>query len=470
MSKLIRAGGGNHFENATAWILANAGDQFEMTDGSILTLQAKNPKSGVFVDDNGNEETISIKRILPNGSDRYIVTAMRSQLSNVVEAPSYLDDLDLPDYNDTKSLALARRIIRACTFSTTPKADILKYLAGGLSKADAKLSEESKTNAGRIAALHIIGEFPAPMNFDNEYAAAEWRSFGTWFYSHNRASQVITAAENIDKFIKSRIPEEIYKLVFSYNWAKTAKEKATGLKGCLNVWFDYSDKRKLEDMVEAHSYLNNKIDSQCQRMEFLVINWKSIFSAETTPQALTELLLDSPAQDLLKPLLVRIHSIDFGSGMHDSVPEFSDLAAGKVTVDDVIKARAYKDAEDLAQRNEFATATIEEANQIAGLLEEIPSVHIPYINRRLSEAGHSKFEKHWDKNEEQFYLRINCGTRNLSLPVCDMDDAALLAKQYFCVLADSRRQTVTYDNLDQHIKAAEVAGKNFLESQVSQAA
>lgn len=470
MSKLIEVSGGTHFQNATAWVKAEAGDKIELNDGSILTLVSKNPKSGIFKNECDELETISIKRILPYGSDRYIVTAMRSLLNEIVEAPSYLDNLDLPDYSDPRSLALARRIIRACTFSTTPKADILKYISNGITKVDAKLSDEAKQNAGRIAAMHITGEFPAPMHTDNEYAAAEWRSFGTWYFDHNRVKQVVIAAENIDKFLRSRVPEALYNSIFSYNWAKSCTTKASSLKNCLSSWFDFTDKRSLTDMHEAYGHLTSRIESQCERMEFLVVNWKVIFNPDTSPQELSSLLLNSPAQDLLKTILVRVHNIEFGSGTHDSVPQFNDLQAGNVTIENVIRARAYKNAEELAQRNEFARATIEEANQIAGLLEEIQSVHLPYINRRLTESGHSKFEKQWDKYKEQFFIRINVGTRNLSLPACDMADAPLMAKQYFCVLSEARHQEVTYEMLDKHIRTAEEAGINFLAHHLNQAA
>ncbi|EPR7483957.1 hypothetical protein ACU8KO_002582 [Vibrio alginolyticus] len=464
MSKTVIVGRGTHYENAKGWVIADPGDSIEMPDGTLLTLVEKNPKSAVCTDKSGERVNVPLKKILPHGSDRYVTSVVR-QLQDELPVqpcrPSFLDVYDRPTYGCKMTMPLARRIIRACMLSTNPKQHVLDYLEGKISKADSKLSVEQKQTAAKIALSHLLGDFPCPMHDDNEYAVAEWKSFDTWFFRHNKTKQLIASAELFDKIIEKKIGQPLYSQLFKYRMARTATDLASSLKSCLDSWFSRADSHELKDMFEAYDYLQTRLDSQCDRMEF-VLKHKEIFSAETPAQYVTDLLLQSRAQDLLKPILVTLHGLSFGSGIFHPLPEFADLSSGNVNIQDVRDAMKADEEAKENRSNEFARQAAADVVKVAGTIEEISSQHLPYINRCLKEAGCKKIEKGTDSKGE--YIRFHCGGRFLKVPHCDQELITTVAKQYICALADLVNPIITNTEFDNCIELAEKKTKAFIRS------
>lgn len=462
MSTTMIVGRGTHYENAMGWVVARPGDSVEMPDGTLLKLVEKNPKSAVCEDQSGERVNVPLKKILPHGSDRYVSSVVR-QLQDDLPLqscrPSFLDNDETPSYGCDKTMPLARRIIRACMLSTHPKQDVLDYLKGKLTKADKKLSVEQQQMAARIALSHLLGDFPCPMHGDNEYAVAEWMSFDSWFFRHNKTKRLIKSAELFDEILEKKIGKRLYSRLFKNRMARTATDLASSLKDCLNSWFSKADTHELKDMFEAYDYLQTRLDSQCDRMEF-VLKHKEIFSADTPAQHVTDLLLGSRAQDLLKPILVTLHGLSFGSGIFHPLPEFADLTMGKVDIQGVRDAMKADEEARESRRNEFAREAAADIVKVAGTIEDLESRHLPYINRCLREAGCKKIEKASDSKGN--YIRFHCGGRFLQVPHCDIDLLATVAKQYISALADLVNPKITHNEFDQCIDLAEKKTKAFI--------
>lgn len=469
MSNTMIVGEGTHFEKARAWVKACVGDTIKMPNGAILTITKKNPKSAACVDANGEPVSVPIKKLLPHGSDAYVSSVVRQLQEELEQTTSdaeevIAEDVTVSTYQCSQSLALARRIIRANRTSTQPKQDVIEYIENSLSKHDKQLSVEQQQSAITIALRHLHGDYPCPMHSDTEYAAAEWLAFDSWFFRHHKTELLNKAAEKFDSYIKARLTKKAYSNIFSYRRAKTATEKASGLRNCLHAWFTKDSARNLEAMDEAYNYLLQRIDSQSARMEFIIHNIE-LFNADQCPHKLTELLIDSPAKDLLKPLLVYVHGIEFGSSMRHSIPEFADLSSGNVTLAQCIEARERRDVALELSRNEHAQSVAKEVFKVVGVIEELASTHLPYINRLLREAGCKKFTKEWDSQAKDHGLRITCDGRSLKLPVCDMDLAPIVAKQYMSALANElNNPKLTHEELETAIDTAYSKALTFLET------
>ena len=469
MNNTMIVGEGTHFEKARAWVKASVGDTIQMPNGALLTITKKNPKSAACVDANGEPVNVPIKKLLPHGSDAYVNSVVRQLQDELEQTTSdaeevISEDVTASSYQCSKSLGLARRIIRANRCSTQPKKDVIAYIENSLSKQDKQLTVVQQQTAVTIAMRHLHGDYPCPMHSDTEYAAAEWMAFDTWYFNHHKTALLINAANNFDSYLKARLTEKAYNNIFRYRRARSATETTTGLRDCLHSWFTKDSDRCLKDMDEAYEYLMLRIDSQSARLEFIIHNIE-LFNADHCPHKLTELLIDSPAKDLLKPLLKYVHNIEFGTSMHHDIPQFVDLSAGNVTLTECIEAREKRDAALELARNEHAQNVATEVFKVVGVIEELASTHLPYINRLLREAGCKKFTKEWDSQAKDHGLRINCDGRSLKLPVCDMDLAPMMAKQYMSALANEvNNPKLTHEELETAIDTAYSKAVTFLET------
>ena len=356
MENIISVGAGTHYENAKAWITAQQGDSIKMPNGQLFTLKKKNTKSALCVDSAGGDVNIPIKKLLPFGSDAYVPQVVRD-LQDRLDAPNLNNDSSffatdvVPVYDCPDTLSLARRIIRACNCSVNPKADVIDYLDNRLTKSEQKLSVDQQHTAGRIAARHLLGEFPCPMHDDKEYSVAEWKSFDTWFFRHHKTKELIAAAQTFDRLIKKRIGEKLFNTLFGYRRAKSATEMATSLKDCLHSWFIKADARNLDSMNSAYEYLLCRIDHQSERMTF-ILEHPAMFKTETDPQDLTDLLIDSCAFDLLQTILIWVHDITFGRNVRDPIPQFHDLTNGKTNIQQIKEThQLVKQQEEASEMN-----------------------------------------------------------------------------------------------------------------------
>ncbi|HFG1874028.1 TPA: hypothetical protein ACGF19_003009 [Vibrio cholerae] len=464
-------GEGTHYEKALSWVKVAIGDNIKMPDGSILKLEKKNAKSAVCIDDAGESVNIPIKKLLPNGSDAYVSSVVRqiqdsTEITFDANAEEYFQDSTLPNYECSDSLSLARRLIRANSCSTDPMKDILEHLANKLSKQDAGLSSTKKKNAAKLAARHLLGDFPVPMHDDTHYAAAEWLAFDTWFFRHHKTARLIELAKSFDETLKARIGQKAFSAVFAYRRAATALEQCTKLSDCLHGWFMRADTPTLDKMNEAYNHLLNRIDTQSRRMSFIIMN-KEIFDSKTPVESVVTTLIDSDASDLLEPILMNIHNIEFGYSSRSALPTYSDLIGGRVSISDVQSAMVKRNQDIENQRTQHALDVAASVAKVAIVLESIESSHLPYINRKLREGGCKKFNKEWSSTDKDHVLKINCAGRYIQLPVCNDDLTSLTAKNFISALdhkLSEAGEQLNHELLESSIDSAFAVTTKFLQT------
>ncbi|EGQ7973589.1 hypothetical protein I7Z51_002512 [Vibrio parahaemolyticus] len=470
--RTMLVGEGTHYEKALSWVKAEIGDNITMPDGSNFKLEKKNAKSAVCLDDAGDRICIPIKKLLPHGSDAYVSSVVRQiqdsdEIHFDTKAEEFFQDNELPSYNCSNSLSLARRLIRANRCSTDPRRDILEHLSHKLSKADAALSGEVKKNAAKLAARHLLGDFPVPMHSDTQYAAAEWIAFDSWFFRHHKTSRLIELAKNFDDILKTRIGSKIFNTVFAYRRAATAKEQCTKLSDCLHGWFMRADTPTLQKMDEAYEHLMNRIDKQTSRMAYIVMH-KEVFDINTPIELVVRTLINSDASDLLQPILVYLRNVEFGYSSRSVLPTYNDLLSGRVTITDIQDAMVKREQDIENQRNQHAQDVAASVSMVAAVLETIESSHLPYINRRLRESGCKKFTKEWSSTENDYVLRLNCAGRYIQLPICHDDGLKSFMVKNFISALDANLtnagEILTHKEMERSIDKAFVTTSEFLKT------